>query len=157
MTTITYNPGAIVIAEGEIGDSAFLILRGSAEVIVGEGKKAKTVATLSEGEVFGEMCILETGVRSATVKAVTELECVVTSYEEFTESMETNPAQAALYMKTLVTRLRQMNQMMAAMDPKKRRLLDVFRDWQREEAERWEKLSDEEREIQHLALMMSSF
>ncbi len=157
MSTITYNPGAIVIAEGEAGDSAFLIMRGTAEVIVGEGKKAKTVATLSEGEVFGEMCILEPGMRSATVKAVTELECVVTSYEQFTESMETNPAQAALYMKTLVTRLRQMNQMMAAMDPKKRRLLDVFRDWQREEAERWEKLSDEEREIQHLALMMSSF
>lgn len=157
MSSITYNPSAIVIAEGEFGDSAFLILRGSAEVIVGEGKKTKTVATLGEGEVFGEMCILEPGVRSATVKAVSELECVVTSYEEFTESMETNPAQAALYMKTIVTRLRQMNQMMAAMDPKKRRLLDVFRDWQREETERWEKLSDEEREIQHLALMMSSF
>lgn len=157
MTTMTYNPGAIVIAEGDAGDSAFMILRGSAEVIVGDGKKAKTVATLGEGEVFGEMCLLEPGVRSATVRAVTELECAVTSYEQFAENMETDPAQAALYMKTLVTRLRQMNQMMAAMDPKKRRLLDVFRDWQREEAERWEKLSEEEREIQHLAMMMSSF
>jgi len=153
MSTVTYHAGATIISEGSIGDTAFMIRRGSVEVIVGEGKKAKTVATIEAGEVFGEMSLLEPGVRSATVKAVTETECVVTRYDEFMETIERNPTQAILYMKTLVMRLRQMNELMAHMDPKKRHLLDVFRDWQKSETERWENMSDEEKEMQNVAMM----
>jgi len=40
-----------------------------------------------------------------------------------------SPEHAAIYMQTLVRRIRQMNEMMINMDPGRRRLLDVFRDW----------------------------
>ena len=115
----------------EDGNTAFLIVSGSVEVSVGQEAKAKTVGTLDAGEVFGEMCLIDPGPRSATVKAVTNVECVATSYDEFIASIQSNPEQAMLFMKTLVRRLREMNDRVVSMDPGRRRLRQIFRDWQK--------------------------
>lgn len=156
MKTVQFNAGDVIISEGEEGNSAFLIINGSVEVIVGEGKKAKTVATLKDGDVFGEMSLLEPGPRSATVKALTNTECTMTSYDDFMASIQDSPEQAINFMKTLVLRLRQMNEVMANMGPNRRRLRDVFKDWQIDaeladaaERERWENMSEEERRVQN--------
>ncbi len=152
MKTVKYKAGDVIITEGDEGNSAFLIINGSVEVIVGEGKKAKTVASLTTDDVFGEMSLLEPGPRSATVKAVTDTECTLTSYDDFMASIQDNPEQAIKFMKTLVLRLRQMNEVMGSMDPQKRRVRDMFRDWQAakekalvEEEKRWAKLTPEEK------------
>src|SRR5258705_7344317 len=131
MRTIKFNAGDTILSEGEIGDTAFLITAGSVEVSIGQGAKAKTVGTLDAGEVFGEMSLIEPGPRSATVKAATDTECFVTTYDEFIASIQANPERAVEFMKTLVRRLRQMNERMARMNPGRRGLRDVFRDWQK--------------------------
>ena len=69
MQTRTFKAGDTIISEGADGNTAFLITSGSVEVSVGEGAKAKALGTLAAGEVFGEMCLIEPGPRSATVKA----------------------------------------------------------------------------------------
>ena len=74
MQTITFNAGDTIIFEGGEGRTAFLIVSGSVEVSVGEGSKARALGTLEAGEVFGEMCLIEPGPRSATVKALTDTE-----------------------------------------------------------------------------------
>jgi CRP-like cAMP-binding protein len=155
MQKIQYKAGETILTEGEEGNSAFLVTTGSVEVIIGEGKKAKVVATLEQGTVFGEMSLLEPGPRSATIKALTDTECAVTSYDDFMASIQSDPEQAIMFMKTLVLRLRQMNEVMGKMDPQRRRMRDMFKDWQKsnetaetEEAERWAKLSPEDREIE---------
>jgi len=155
MQKTQYQAGDVIIREGEQGNSAFLITTGSVEVCVGEGKKAKTVATLGEGQIFGEMSLLEPGPRSATIKAVTYTECAVTSYDDFMASIQDDPEQAIKFMKTLVLRLRQMNEVMGKMDPQRRRMRDMFKDWQKSneaadaaEAKRWESLTPEERELE---------
>ena len=76
MQTVKFNAGDTILSEGEAGDTAFLIVAGSVEVSIGEGAKAKSVGTLDAGEVFGEMSLIEPGPRSATVKAVTDTECL---------------------------------------------------------------------------------
>jgi CRP/FNR family transcriptional regulator, cyclic AMP receptor protein len=131
MQTMTFKAGDTIISEGGEGNTAFLITSGSVEVSVGEGSKARAVGTLEAGEVFGEMCLIEPGPRSATVKAVTDTECVATSYDEFIASIQENPERAVLFMKTLVRRLRQMNDRFASMDPGKRGIRAMFRDWQK--------------------------
>jgi len=68
----TFKAGDTIIAEGEEGKTAFLIVSGSVEVIIGEGSKSRVLATLGAGEVFGEMCLIEPGPRSATVKATAD-------------------------------------------------------------------------------------
>lgn len=156
MSRINYTAGQPIIEEGATGDTAFMIESGSAEVIVGEGKKAKRVATLEAGDVFGEMCLLDPGVRSATVKALSPLTCSVVTYDDLMSNLESNPSLALPYVKTLIMRLRQMNQLMADMDPKKRGLLTMLKDWQKAETEFWEKMTPEERErhmMSHMAFI----
>lgn len=117
MQTVKFNAGDTILSEGQAGDTAFLIIAGSVEVSIGEGAKAKRVGTLHPGDVFGEMSLIDPGPRSATVKAVTDTECFVTTYDQFTASTRANPERAVEVMKTLVRRLRQMNERVARMDP----------------------------------------
>jgi len=113
MQTVKFSAGDTIISEGEDGNTAFLIVSGSVEVSVGQEGNAKTVGTLGPGEVFGEMCLIEPGTRSATVKAVTNAECVAISYDEFIPSMQSNPQRSIMFMKTLVRRLRETNQLLS--------------------------------------------
>jgi CRP/FNR family cyclic AMP-dependent transcriptional regulator len=131
MKTVTFKAGETILSQDDDGDTAFLIVSGSVEVTIGTGKGARTVGILKTGEVFGEMSLIEPGPRTATVKALTDTECVVTSYEQFATSMRDNPEAALEFMKTLVRRLRHMNELMATVDPKKRSLRQIFHDWQR--------------------------
>jgi serine/threonine-protein kinase len=124
-----FKAGSTIISEGEKGETAFLIVSGTVEASVGEGKKSKVLATLEPGEVFGEMCLIEPGPRSATVRALTDTACRVTSYEEFMASIQEDPAGAVQFMRTLVKRLRQTNERMASIEPQKGGLRALFREW----------------------------
>ena len=147
MQTIHFAAGETILAEGEMGQSAYLLVNGAVEVIIGAGDKAKRVATLGAGEVFGEMSLLEPGPRSATVRTITASECVQTSYDDFMATIQQNPEQAMLFMKTLVRRLRQTNEMMAALDPQKRGLREMISAWQKSLLPSDAGLSDEQ--IEH--------
>jgi CRP/FNR family cyclic AMP-dependent transcriptional regulator len=129
MQAVAFKAGDTIISEGDEGDKAFFIVSGSVDVIIGRGAKAKIVRTLQAGEVFGEMCLIEPGPRSATIMAASDADCLATSYAEFIATIEENPARAVDFMKTLVRRLRQMNDIMEGMDPRKRGLREMCRDW----------------------------
>src|SRR6187551_3025862 len=51
----SYNPAETIVVEGSLGDALFLILSGQVAV----HKGAQTFATLSSGEFFGEMSLVE--------------------------------------------------------------------------------------------------
>ncbi|MEW6304588.1 MAG: cyclic nucleotide-binding domain-containing protein [Verrucomicrobiota bacterium] len=64
-------PGTVLVREGENGNRFFLIESGAVRVCKHYGKPHETIlATLQKGDFFGEMCILETLPRSATVLTV---------------------------------------------------------------------------------------
>jgi CRP/FNR family transcriptional regulator, cyclic AMP receptor protein len=135
MQTVNFKAGDKIITEGETGETAYLIVSGSVEVSVGEGAREKILATLNAGEVFGEMCLIEPGPRSATVTARIDTSCATTSYKEFADSIQENPAQAVQFMRTLVNRLREMNKLIESGDPKRRGFFrKMFEDWQQESA-----------------------
>jgi hypothetical protein len=79
--------GEVVYRQGEAGDGCFVIEHGSAEVI-GDGRP---IATVGPGELVGEIALLRHVPRTATVRAVTEMDlrlldadrfvCVVTGWE----------------------------------------------------------------------------
>jgi CRP/FNR family transcriptional regulator, cyclic AMP receptor protein len=128
MQTVAFKAGDTIISEGEEGDTAFFIVSGSVEVLIGKGASARTVGTLGTGEVFGEMCLIEPGPRSATVKALTDAECLAVAYEEFMESIEAYPERAVGFMKTLVRRLRQMNELLETTGHDRRGLREIVQD-----------------------------
>ena len=131
MQTVAFKAGDTIIAKGDDGDTAFCIVTGSVEVSIGQGAKARTVGVLNAGEVFGEMCLIEPGPRSATVKAVTDVECLAMSYQEFIGAIEDHPDRAAQFMKALVRRLRLMNEMMESVGADRRGLRGMIRDWRK--------------------------
>jgi CRP/FNR family transcriptional regulator, cyclic AMP receptor protein len=131
MRNVAFKAGDTIIAEGDDGDTAFFIVNGSVEVIVGRGGGARTVGTLQTGEVFGEMCLIEPGPRSATIRATTDVECLAASYEEFIAAIEENPARAVGFMKTLVRRLRLMNDLIERANPNRGGFRALFLDWQK--------------------------
>jgi signal transduction histidine kinase/CheY-like chemotaxis protein len=68
-TERSYEPGAVILREGELGDSIFLIGSGSAEaVLLAEGQPI-LLSLMRRGETFGEMGFFEGLPRSATVRA----------------------------------------------------------------------------------------
>ena len=131
MQKVAFKAGETIIREGDEGDTAFFIVRGTVNVSVGRGDRAQTVGKLETGEVFGEMSLIEPGPRSATIRAATDVECLATSYEDFIAAIEDNPDRAVAFMKTLVRRLRQMNELMETADPGKRGIRAMVRDWQK--------------------------
>ncbi len=73
-----------IIAEGERGDAVYFILSGKANVtLYGEEGREIVLAVLKEGDMFGEMAILDDKPRSANVEAISGLECFVVSKEGF--------------------------------------------------------------------------
>jgi CRP-like cAMP-binding protein len=75
----TYNPGSVVICEGEKGDFYFAIADGEVEVkYLGE-----TVARLTRGEGFGEIALIRDMPRMATVLTTRETKICCLQKEPF--------------------------------------------------------------------------
>ncbi len=68
------------------------------------------------------MSLIEPGPRSATVTAACDTECLATSYQEFIAAIQENPERAVGFMKTLVRRLRKMNELLETASPEGRGL-----------------------------------
>jgi CRP-like cAMP-binding protein len=58
--------GEVITRQGDTGDELFILMQGMVEVSVNEGQ---SVVNLGEGQIFGEMALLDHGPRSATVIA----------------------------------------------------------------------------------------
>ena len=84
-----HGAGEAIITQDEEGDEAYVIRRGRVEVIVeDELGESRTVAQLGEGDFFGELALLEDAPRSATVKAINEVEVLLLDrpvFERFVE------------------------------------------------------------------------
>lgn len=72
---LTFGPGEIVVAEGEPGDSLFVLTTGTVYAFCKDplGRYRK-VREMSEGSFFGEVSILRGSPRTATVTAATPVE-----------------------------------------------------------------------------------
>ena len=110
-----FQAGDIIIEEGTKGSSAYIILSGAVEVVKKSGEKEITMATLGQGQVFGEMGLIEDRPRSATVKAVTEIRVRRIDREDFNELLRTKPSVLIPIMKSLFERLRHATDMLAEM------------------------------------------
>jgi serine/threonine-protein kinase len=71
--TRPYPPGAVIVAEGDRGDEAFVIEKGTCVVYKTVGGTRKVLRQLDAGSVFGETAALAGGTRTATVAAVDDV------------------------------------------------------------------------------------
>jgi cAMP-dependent protein kinase regulator len=85
---ITVAEGKPVVSEGDAGEAFFLITSGKARVTRGE----REVASLSEGDYFGELALFDPAPRNATVTAVTRVSLVSLSRDAFMAAVNEMPA-----------------------------------------------------------------
>jgi ATP-binding cassette, subfamily B, bacterial len=77
-------PGQDIVREGSLGDELFIIGRGEVEIVVHDDEGTEQiVATLSEGDYFGEISFLRRTPRTATVRARTPTELHVLRRVDF--------------------------------------------------------------------------
>ncbi len=70
----TYSPGQIILEEGDSGDSIYFINKGHAKVVAHMLGKEIELATLSAGDIFGEVAFLTGRPRTASIIAVDKIE-----------------------------------------------------------------------------------
>jgi CRP-like cAMP-binding protein len=106
-----FKAGDIIIAEGTHGDETFLIQEGQVQICKETGKSRILIATLSKGEVFGEMYLFDdTGFRSASVVACTDVVVQVIPRHMMQQHLADTPPIVLSIMRTLSARLAQTSQ-----------------------------------------------
>ncbi|HRE16580.1 MAG TPA: cyclic nucleotide-binding domain-containing protein [Rhodocyclaceae bacterium] len=76
-----FDPGGVIVREGSSGAYLYVIIEGRVSVIKGKSSGGGTeLAQLEPGNSFGEVSLVDNGVRSATVIALTP--CVMLRIEE---------------------------------------------------------------------------
>jgi CRP-like cAMP-binding protein len=110
---------SVILREGEWGDSIFLIGSGSVQIVLlGKDGQEIMLAILRNGEVFGEMGLLQQKPRSATVIAREPCILLEIKGEEFLKLAHTYPDIELKMLLTLSERLRHVNEQVLAVRQK---------------------------------------
>lgn len=95
---VSYEPGDVIVSEGEPGNSLFVLTTGTVKAFVRDGTgKNHRIRSMSDGSFFGEISILLQKRRTATIVAATACELLELDRPTLDEITETHPrVQAAL-------------------------------------------------------------
>jgi CRP-like cAMP-binding protein len=102
---ITYDAGQVLFYQGDMGDAAYIIVEGEAEVKVGTPGGDLTVATLTRNDFVGEIAILCDVPRTATVQAKTRVVTLRIAKELFFRLIAEFPQMSVEIMRELASRL----------------------------------------------------
>jgi CRP-like cAMP-binding protein len=99
---VHYEEGDEIFHEGDPGDSLYLVIEGRVRV----HKGGHDLAVLGERQVFGEMSLLDSEPRSASVGAMTDLTLLKIARDDFNEILAEKAEIAQGVIKVLTRRLR---------------------------------------------------
>jgi len=83
----------MIFQEGSHGVDLFIILKGCVKIytLITENVD-KTLITLREGGLFGELAVISEDYRSASAKAMEETELILINQDDFSKMIEDNPS-----------------------------------------------------------------
>ncbi|MCR5327490.1 MAG: cyclic nucleotide-binding domain-containing protein [Saccharofermentans sp.] len=113
MSTIekTFADGEIIIKEGDTGSTFFQLLEGKAAVYKNYGKDDQVqIAIFEPGQYFGEMAVIESYPRSATVVAEGGAKVFEIEVDGLTDYIKENPDKILVIMKLLGGRIKTMTE-----------------------------------------------
>src|SRR5580693_5291200 len=102
---VGFDDGKIVCRQGDPGDAAYLIIDGEADIVLEGPAGPLTVATLGANEIVGEMAILTSAPRNATVRAKGRLVALRIAKDPFMRMVREFPTMAVSIMRELAHRL----------------------------------------------------
>lgn len=102
---VSVAAGKQLVDQGEMGREAFIILSGKATV----KRNGRKIATLQEGDPFGELSLLDHGPRTASVIAETDLSLFVLSARRFNGVLDESPGLSRKLLAFLAGRVRNLD------------------------------------------------
>jgi flavin reductase (DIM6/NTAB) family NADH-FMN oxidoreductase RutF len=99
----SYPDGDAIVRAGEPGNELYVLLEGSVRV----ERAGRIMRTLVEGDLFGEIAVLDGGTRTATVVAVGAARCLAVPREVIRAAVEAEPRAAWGLIGVLARRLRE--------------------------------------------------
>ncbi|MBI5513819.1 MAG: cyclic nucleotide-binding domain-containing protein [Deltaproteobacteria bacterium] len=86
----TYAPGALIVAEGDTGDTAFILTAGRCLAFKTVEGSRVPLREMGPGDVFGEMAVLTARPRTASVQALEETTVLCVTRESMQEQLGAN-------------------------------------------------------------------
>lgn len=106
---IAYGQGKVIIAEGAVGASMYVVMDGHVAISIGE----RVVERVGPGGIFGEMALVDRSARAATAVAETNSSLITIGRNEFLALVKAKPAFGALLLKSLAQRMQYLAQQVA--------------------------------------------
>ena len=105
-----FTKDQVIFRQGDMGDYAFLIEGGKVEIFHTKNNGQDVhLAFLGEGELFGEMALFNSSVRSASTRAVTDCKLLKIKRDQLFERVNSSDKIVQLIIRVLMKRLQQTN------------------------------------------------
>ena len=106
----SFRAGEIIFSAGDPGDGFYTIEAGRVQILATfGGTEPRVLATISDGDFFGEMAVLDDAPRSATAKAETDTRATFLGREELLVLLESRPRLALNLIREFSSRMRNLN------------------------------------------------
>jgi len=102
---LSFKPGQDLFKMGDAGDSAYIMIAGTADVIIETPGGELTVAQLSKNDIVGEIAILCDVPRTATIRAVDDVTALKITTDLFFRMITDFPDMGIEIMRSLAQRL----------------------------------------------------
>lgn len=102
---VTFGADQVIFNQGDQGEDAYVVLSGTADILVNLQSGQVKVAGVEPNEIVGEIAILCDVVRTATVRTVTPVEALRIRKDQFLTLLAEFPEVAIEIMRVLADRL----------------------------------------------------
>jgi CRP/FNR family cyclic AMP-dependent transcriptional regulator len=101
-----FGPGDVILQEGNANRALHIVRSGRIRVTRQVHDREVSLCDLTTGQTFGELSIIEDGVASASLKAVTETEVLSISMNDLAQFLREKPQAAAKFWREIAVDLR---------------------------------------------------
>ena len=110
LTQAKYTKGDIIFQEGDTPDAVYYIEKGGVEIYREQYGERITIARKGEGEVFGEMALVDNKPRSASVMAHSDTTCLILTEKQFQQHMATLDPFILAIVRSMSQTIRELNE-----------------------------------------------
>jgi CRP/FNR family transcriptional regulator, cyclic AMP receptor protein len=98
---LIFEPGQIIVREGDVGEALFVVLEGQGKVV----RRKRKVGEVLPGDFFGELSAIDGGPRTASIVAVTPMRLLRLFRRTLTSLMEEEPQVVMKLLDGIIRRL----------------------------------------------------
>ncbi|HPC38896.1 MAG TPA: cyclic nucleotide-binding domain-containing protein [Exilispira sp.] len=115
-----YNAGKLIFNEGDFGRELFIIIKGEVEIYRLVDEKKRTLAILKDGDIFGELAVIDKFPRSANAVAIKDTIVLAVNSSAFESVILSNQDFTKKIIRLLAARLRKTNDIVLSIYQKDR-------------------------------------